>query len=128
MLLSILDNLNTYEKLAAYYLILDTELRRIEEINPKKRLRANNKPTISTPFSIAASTAKAPFISLIPKVSPSSNRYVYYSTSANTVVIYYNYDKLRYYASFYPELKKANFKAIEEELFEYNSKPEKDEP
>jgi len=73
MLLPILDNLNTYEKLAARCLTLDTGLRRIEERNPKKRLRANDKPSTSiSSLPTAAGTAKA---SPIPKVSPPPNRY-----------------------------------------------------
>ena len=97
-------------------------------MNPKKRLRANNKPTTSTPSSIAISTAKALSTSPILKISSSSNQYARYSTSTNTVVTYYNYDKLGHYVSFYPELKKADFKVIKEKLFEYNLKSEKDEP
>ena len=95
-------------------------------MNPKKRLRANNKPStsISSPPT-AAGTAKA---SPIPKVSPPPNRYYRQNTPTDTIVTYYNYNKLGHFTSFYPELKKVNFKAIKKELSEYDSKSKKEEP
>ena len=92
MLLPVLDDLETYEKLAARCLTLDTGLKRIEEMNQKRRPRTNDKPTTSTPPPTAAGTAKALSTSPIPKASPPLNRYSRQNTPADTTVTYYNYN------------------------------------
>ena len=100
-------------------------------MNPKKRLRANNKPVASTSISsppTTASTAKAPSTSPIPKVSPPPNQYSRHSTPIDTTITYYNYNKPGHFTSSCPELKKIDFKAIKEELSEYDLEPEKEEP
>jgi Zinc knuckle len=115
MLLPVLDDLETYEKLAARCLTLDTGLKRIDEMNQKKRPRADNKPTVSAPPPTAAGTAKAPSDSPIPKANPPPNRHSRHSTPADATVTCFNCHKPGHFASSCPEPRRTDFKVIEEE-------------
>ena len=116
MLLPVLDNLDTYEQLAVRYLILDIGLKRIEEINQKRRPAIEKKqPTISTSIT-TAKTAKASTSLSTSRASSTLELYVYRSIFTEATVTYFNYYKTEYYVSSYSKSKRIDLKAIEEEL------------
>ena len=75
MLLPILDDLTTYELLAVRYLTLDTGLKRIKEINIRKRsLRTEEKSSILV-FTTSSKIARAiATITPTPRASLTPNR------------------------------------------------------
>ena len=119
MLLPTLDDLDTYEQLAARCLALDTGLKRIEEaekqLQPQYRKKRSRTtfPTSTTASGNAGSLASTP---LSPRTSPTPEGTSRYSTPAETTVTCYNCHKPGHYASSCPEPKKVDFKAVEEEL------------
>jgi hypothetical protein len=116
MLLPVLDDLKEYEQLAARCLTLDTGLKRIEEMNQKKRPRASDKSTASAPPTAAAGTARTPSTPSIPKASPSPERHSRHSTpAAETAATCFNCHKLGHFAASCPEPRRTDFKVIEGE-------------
>ena len=115
MLLPVLDDLKGYEQLAARCLTLDTGLKRIEEMNQKKRPRATDKSTAPAP-SAAAGTARIPPATSAPKASPSPpERHSRHSTPAETAATCFNCYKTGHFAASCPEPRRTDFKVIEEE-------------
>jgi len=104
MLLPVLDDLDTYEKLTARCLTLDTGLKRIEEMSQKKRTATDKKPTATT-STTAPGTAKVTPTSPTPRVSPSPNQYPRRSTSVKTSANCFNCHKPGHFASSCPEPK-----------------------
>ena len=99
MLLPVLDDLETYEQLATRCLILDTGLKRIEEMNPKRRARTNEKPSTSAPA--IPRTIRLVTPSPAPRLSLTPDRISRPSAPPEAPITYYNYYKLGYFASFY---------------------------
>ena len=52
----------------------------------------------------------------LPRTSATPNRVLRFSTPQEPVVTYYNYKKLGYYTLFYPEPRKIDLNALEEEI------------
>jgi hypothetical protein len=115
MLLPVLDDLVTYEQLAARCLTLDTGLKRIEEMNAKKRsartdTRSSTFATTTPGIVRTASSPPAPRASLTPDRAPRP------STTPEPSVTCYNCHKTGHYSSSCPEPKKTDLNALEEEI------------
>ena len=125
MLLPVLDDLETYEQLATRCLTLDTGLRRIEEMNPKRRsIRTDERP--STFATTTPGTSRLVTPSPIPhssspparqsRTNTSPDRTVRQDTPLNPAVTCYNCQERGHYASSCPEPKKTDLNAVEEEI------------
>ena len=90
MLLLVLDDLETYEKLVARCLTLDTDLRRIEDLNTRKR-SIKSKSQSTTPSPIPTRTIRSP--STVPPrlLTPAPENRYRSSISPEPSIIYYNY-------------------------------------
>lgn len=123
MLLPTLDDLYSYEQLAARCLALDTGLKRIEEaekqLQPqsrKKRSQATFSTSNTTPGSAGALAAPSGL-----RTSPTPDAHSRRSPPSETTGNCYNCHKQGHYASSCPEPKKADLTAIEEELSDTDS-------
>jgi len=114
MLLPVLDDLDTYEQLAARCLTLDTGLKRIEEMNLKKR-----SPRTETKSSILATlppgTTRLATSSPLPRTSATPDRTSRFSTQPEPAVTCYNCQKQGHYAGSCPEPRKTDLNTFEEE-------------
>jgi hypothetical protein len=114
MLLPVLDDLQTYEQLATRCLTLDTGLRRIEEVNSKKRsIRTEGKPT--TFAATTPTTTRYATSSPLPRTSVTPDRVSPFVTTPEPTVTCYNCQKRGHYASSCPEPKKTDLNTLEEE-------------
>ena len=115
MLLPVLDDLETYERLATRCLTLDTGLKRIEEMTVKKRsARTEGKITIfATTVPISTRLVTPP---PLPRTSVTPDRSIRLSTQPEPAVTYYNCQKLGHYVSSCQEPKKTDLNALEEEI------------
>ena len=124
MLLPTLDDLDTYEQLSARCLALDTGLKRIEEA--EKRLQPQYRKKRSQPTFTTSGSAGALATPSVLRTSPTPEVRSRRSTPSETAVTGYNCHKEGHFASSCPEPKKADLKAIEEELSD--AEPKKEEP
>ena len=90
MLLPVLDDLKTYEQLATRCLTLDTGLRRIEEMNPKRRSTRTETKT-STFATLPPGTTRLVTPSPPLRTSTTPNRASRLSAPLEIAVTYYNY-------------------------------------
>jgi Zinc knuckle len=115
MLLPVLDDLETYEQLATRCLTLDTGLRRIEEMNPRKHsVRTDERPltfATTTPGTAKLVTSSPPL-----RTSATPDRTVRQDTPLRPAVTCYNCQKRGHYASSCPEPKRTDLNALEEEI------------
>jgi hypothetical protein len=115
MLLPVLDDLETYEQLATRCLTLDTGLRRIEEMNSKRRgPRTDGKPTTFT--TTTSGTTRFATSSPPPRTSTTPDRTSRLGTPPEPSVTCYNCQKLGHYAASCPEPRKTILNALEEEI------------
>jgi Zinc knuckle len=113
MLLPVLDDFDTYEQLATRCLTLDTGLRRIEEMNPKRRsIRTEERPSTFT--TTTPGTAKPITSSPQLRASLTPDRTLRQGTPLNPAVTCYNCQKQGHYASSCPEPRKTDLNALEE--------------
>jgi hypothetical protein len=115
MLLPVLDDLETYKQLATRCLTLDTGLKRIEEMNSKRRsARTEEKPatfTTATPGTTRIATSSPPL-----RTSTTPDRTSRLGTPPELPVTCYNCQKRGHYASSCPEPRKTDLNALEEEI------------
>jgi hypothetical protein len=113
MLLPALDDLETYEQLASRCLTLDTGLRRIEEMNPK---RHSTRTEVRTPTLTTTTPGTARLANLPPllRTSTTPDRTLRQDTPLNPTVTCYNCQKQGHYASSCPEPRKTDLNAVEE--------------
>ena len=131
MLLPVLDDLNSYERLAARCLTLDIGLKRIEEMNLKKRGLRTEASTSASATTTTPRIAKAVVAPTTPtfRVGTTPDRQLRQSTPADIPATYFNCHKPGHFASSCPEPRKTDFKVIEEEEEELSdAEPVKEEP
>jgi hypothetical protein len=117
---SYLVNLNTYDKLAACCLSLDTELRRINaRVNRQKRLtkeKSRTDTTASKTFTLASTSAFFKSTLFVPRVS-ASPELTRQATPGLTfsLVTCYNCKKPGHFSCDCPKPRRADLKEIEED-------------
>jgi len=114
MLLPVLDDLETYEQLATRCLTLDTGLKRIEEMNLKRR-SPRTEPKTSTFATLPAGTSRLATSSPLPRISTTPDRTSRPSTQPEPAVTCYNCQKQGHYAGSCPEPRKTDLNAFDEE-------------
>ena len=114
MLLPVLDDLDTYEQLVARYLTLDSGLKRIEEMNLKKR-SPRTETKILTFATLPLGTTRLVTPSPLPRTT-TPDRTSRSSAPPESAVTYYNCQKPGHYSTSCPEPRKTDLNALEEEI------------